>query len=143
MALLAVPCAAVVTAPGAAALGLASVFAALLPLWKGIGAGLATGGADGSGCGGGFRELVRTELAMRRFRPAASPWLLIACPTTVPAKTHPRHQRYCIGTDWARRRASRDGNEDATALGAQPTRKDHAISAFDLPPLELRHWAPT
>ena len=70
MALLAVPCAAmVVAAPGAAALGLASVFAALLPLWEGIGMSLWPRLAITS-----FAVVVasvnwiRTELAMRRFR---------------------------------------------------------------------------
>ena len=70
MALLAVPCAAmVVAAPGAAALGLASVFAALLPLWKGIGMSLWPRLAITA-----FAVVVasvnwiRTELAMRRFR---------------------------------------------------------------------------
>lgn len=69
MALLAVPCAAmVVAAPGAAALGLASVFAALLPLWKGIGMSLWPRLAITF-----FAVLVasvnwiRTEFAMRRF----------------------------------------------------------------------------
>jgi len=70
MALLAVPCAAmVVAAPGAAALGLASVFAALLPLWKGIGMSLWPRVAlTVLAVVVASMNWIRTELAMRRFR---------------------------------------------------------------------------
>ena len=70
MALLAVPCAAmVVAAPGAAALGLASVFAALLPLWEGIGMSLWPRVAlTVLAVVVASINWIRTELAMRRFR---------------------------------------------------------------------------
>ena len=70
MALLAVPCAAmVVAAPGAAALGLASVFAALLPLWKGNRHESLAASCDHIVCCRCcISGLIRTELAMRRFR---------------------------------------------------------------------------